>query len=92
MTNEQFQALLKMAGTKVGSDGWSATEEERHLTLHAGNNGVGLTVSRVVALRLDGELLLARTSKGDQFLLNLQDIFAASVEASKEKSRQAGFR
>ena len=92
MTNEQFQALLKMAGAKAGSDGWTTTEGERLLTLHAGNNGVGLTVSRVAAIRLEGELLMARTSKGDQFLLNLQDVFAASVEASKEKARQAGFR
>jgi len=92
MTNEHFQALLSIAGAKPDAEGWSTTEEERLVTLHAANHGVGLTVNRVVATRLQGELVLARTDKGDQFVLTLSDVFAASVEAPKTKTRQAGFR
>jgi hypothetical protein len=92
MTKEHFNALLSAAETKPDADGWSSPGEERLLTLHVSHEGVGLTVGRVTALKLDGELVHARTSKGDQFVLSLDDLFAASVEASKEKSRQAGFR
>jgi hypothetical protein len=69
-----------------------SAKEERLLTLHVSHDGVGLTVSRVAALRQEGPLLFARTSKGDQFVLSLDDVFAASAEAPKEQSRQAGFR
>lgn len=92
MTNEHFQALLTIAGAKTDAEGWSTTAEERFVTLHVSHEGVGLTVSRVIALRLETQLLFARTSKGDQFVLSLSDVFAASAEAPKEQSRQAGFR
>lgn len=62
------------------------------LTLHVSHDGVGLTVGRVAALKLEGELVLARNTKGDQYVLSLDDLFAASVEGPKERSRQAGFR
>lgn len=92
MTNEHFQALLSLSGAKPDAEGWSKSEDARLITLHVGNQGVGLVVNRIVATRLQGELVLARTDKGDQFVVALRDIFAASVEAPKEKTRQAGFR
>lgn len=92
MTNEHFQALLSVAGAKPDTEGWSKTEDERLVTLHASNQGVGLVINRIVATRLQGELVLARTDKGDQFVVALRDVFAASVEAPKTKARQAGFR
>ena len=92
MTNEHFQAFLSIAGAKPDAEGWSTTEEHRLVTLHASNQGVGLTINKIVATRLQGELVLARTDKGDQFVVSLRDVFAASVEAPKEKTRQAGFR
>jgi hypothetical protein len=92
MTKEHFQALLSMAEATPDAGGWAATAQERWLTLHASHEGVGLTVAKVVALRQDGELVFARTSKGDHFILALADLYAASVEAPKEQTRQAGFR
>ncbi len=92
MTKEHFQALLSVAEAKPDSEGWSTTAEERWLTLHVSRDGVGLQVSRVVAVRHEGSLVWARTSKGDQFVLALEDLFAGSVEAPKERARQAGFR
>ena len=92
MTNEHFQALLSIAGAKPDAEGWSTTEEVRLITLHASNQGVGLTINKIVATRLQGELVLARTDKGDQFVVSLRDVFAGAVEAPKEKTRQAGFR
>lgn len=92
MTNEHFQALLSVAGAKPDAEGWSKSEDERLVTLHSSNQGVGLVINRIVAVRLQGELVLARTDKGDQFVVALRDVFAASVEAPKTKTRQAGFR
>ena len=92
MTNEHYQALLTIAGAKADPEGWSTTAEERWLTLHVSHDGVGLTVTRVVGLRLEGQLVFAKTSKGDQFVLSLGDVFAVSAEAPKEQTRQAGFR
>ena len=81
MTNEHFQALLSIAGSKPDAEGWAKSEDARLITLHTSNQGVGLTINRVVATRLQGELVLARTDKGDQFIVSLRDVFAASVEA-----------
>jgi len=92
MTPDHFQALLSVSEAKLDAEGWSTTAEERWLTLHASRDGVGLTIGRVVALKREGELVLARTTKGDQFVLALTDLFAGSIEASKERGRQAGFR
>ncbi len=92
MTKEHFQAVLATADAKPDKDGWAMTADERWLTLHVSRDGVALTVTKVVGLRLAGELVFARTSRGDQFVLALADLFAASVEAPKEQARQAGFR
>lgn len=92
MTQEHFQALLAAAETKTDKEGWAATADERWMTLHVSRDGVGMTVSRVIALKLSGELLFARSSRGEQFVLVLSDVYAASVEAPKEQTRQAGFR
>ena len=92
MTKEHYDALLAVAEAKPGTGGWAELAEDRSLTLHVSGNGSSLSVSRVVALRHSGTLLFARTSKGDQYVLALEDVFAGAVDAAKQSGRQAGFR
>jgi hypothetical protein len=92
MTKEHFSALLTTAEAETHADGWAKPSNERTVSLHVSHDGATLTVGQLIALRLDGELVLGRNAKGEQFLLALGDIFAGSVGAAKEKARQAGFR
>jgi len=86
-----LSALLAAAGAKKDSEGWVKAPDGRHLTLHAAFNGVGLTVSRVGAVRVEGALLHARTTKGDLFILAMSDVFAGAVEGASTSGRKAGF-
>jgi hypothetical protein len=91
MNQDHLSALLSAAGAKKDSEGWIKAPDGRHVTLHAAFNGVGLTVSRVGAVRLEGPLLHARTSKGDLFILALADVYAGAVEGASASGRKAGF-
>jgi hypothetical protein len=92
MTKEHYDALLAVAEAKPGDQGWTKTPDDRTITLHAGCNGASLSVSRIAELRLQGSLVFARTSKGDEYVLALEDLFAGAVDAAKQGGRQAGFR
>jgi hypothetical protein len=91
MNQDHLSALLAAAGAKKDSEGWIKAPDGRHVTLHAAFNGVGLTVSRVGAVRVEGQLLHARTAKGDLFILALSDVFAGAVEGGSATGRKAGF-
>jgi hypothetical protein len=91
MNQDHLSALLAAAGAKKDSEGWIKAPDGRHLTLHVAFNGVGLTVSRVGSVRVEGGLLHARTAKGDLFILALTDVFAGAVEGASTSGRKAGF-
>jgi hypothetical protein len=91
MNQDHLSALLAAAGAKKDSEGWIKAPDGRHLILHAAFSGVGLTVSRVSAVRVEGGLVHARTSKGDLFILALSDVFAGAVEGASTSGRKAGF-
>jgi len=91
MNQDHLSALLAASGAKKDSEGWIKAPDGRHVTLHAAFNGVGLTVSRVVAVRLEGQLLHARTAKGDLYILALSDVYAGAVEGASATGRKAGF-
>jgi hypothetical protein len=92
MTKEHYDALLAVADAKPGGDGWAELPDHRAVTLHVSTGGSTLSVSRVKALRHAGALVYARTDKGDQYVLALEDVFAGAVDAAKQSGRQAGIR
>jgi hypothetical protein len=90
MKAEQFAAALKQLGAKPAKDEW--TLEGGTLTCYLAHGGVSLTVSRVETLRLDGDLVLARTHKGELYSLARDDVFAMAADASPgQTTRRAGF-
>ncbi len=92
MTDDHLSALLALCEAgKKDKEGWFHLPEGRHLTLYAAFNGASLSVSRVADLKRDGELVMARTVKGETYMLAISDLFAGAVEASPAQSRKAGF-
>jgi len=91
MTEAHLEALLVVAEATADDEGWRRPSQGRTMTLHLAHDGAGLAISRVAALRLDRELLQARTAQGEWYVIALADLFAGSVEAPKEGGRKAGF-
>ena len=93
MTEEMFRAVLETANVKSDKDGWATLPEGRLMTLYAAHNGVQLTVAKVEALRTAQGIVRARSSKGEVFLLNLDDLFAAALDGGADAAagRKAGF-
>jgi hypothetical protein len=91
MNQEQLSAILDLLSAKVDKEGWSTFADGRGLTLYAAHAGVQLMVPRIEAVTAKGNLLRARTSKGDIYMLALDDVFAACVDAAPTQARKAGF-
>jgi hypothetical protein len=92
MTEEHFAALMTVSEAKKDSGGWYVSEDGRHMTLYAASSGgANLTVSRVEAAKVDKGLVQARTTRGEVFILALEDVFAGAVDTPKTESRKAGF-
>lgn len=91
MTDDHLGALLSTSEAKKDKEGWFNLPEGRHLTLHAAFNGASLSVGRVTSIKRDGELIQARTVKGETYILALTDLYAGAVEAPASGSRKAGF-
>jgi len=94
MTGEHLEAILKVAGAKLEKDGWHVLPEGGTMTLHVAHDGAGMTVSRVDAVRLDGELVFARNARRETFAFARGDVFAIALEgetAGGKVTRRAGF-
>ena len=94
MTGDHLESILKMAGTKADKDGWASLPEGNTMTLHVAHDGAAMTISRIEAVRQDGELLYARNPKRELFALVRSDIFAVALEgepSAGKPARRAGF-
>ncbi len=91
MTQEHLSAILDLISARSEKDGWFVFPDGRGLTLYASHDGVQLTVPRVEAVLVKSGLMRARTSKGELYLLALEDVFAAAAEATPTQVRKAGF-
>ena len=91
MTQEHLSAILELISARTDKDGWSMFPDGRGLTIYAAHDGVQLTVPRVEAVAVKAGLLRARTSKGEIYLLAMDDVFAAAAEAAPQQARKAGF-
>ncbi len=94
MTDDMFRAVLETAGAKPDKEGWSTLADGRLMTLYAGHNGVPLTVGKVEAVKINQRIIWAKTSKGETFVLSLDDLFAAAQDRGHDpqaSGRKAGF-
>ncbi len=93
MTDEMLHAVLETAGAKIDKDGWSALPEGRLMTLYAAHAGVPLTIAKIEAVKSSQRITWARNNKGESYVLNLDDLFAAALDRGHEPQagRKAGF-
>lgn len=91
MTEEHLTALLSMAEAKKDDKGFLRAGEGRNMSLYAATAGASLTVTKVEALKVEKQLLYARTVRGEVFVLALEDVFAGSVDQPLSSGRKAGF-
>jgi len=93
MTGNHLEAILKQASAKLDKDGFLALPDGAAVTLYVAHDGASLTVSKVEALKLDGELVSARTSKRETYTVVQSDVFALAVEGTvgQPPVRRAGF-
>jgi hypothetical protein len=91
MTQEHLAALLSAGEATKNADGWMALPDTRSMTLYVTGGSSSISIGRVQALRHDGTLLHARTSKGEHFVVSLADAYAGSVDAPSGVAKKAGF-
>lgn len=91
MNSDHLGSLLNVAGTDKDGE-WSVLKDDRTLTLHAAHSGVGLNVGKLRKLRVERGLLFAENVQGDVFVLELENVFAGSVDPASKELRKAGFR
>jgi hypothetical protein len=92
MVGEQLQAIFKNAQAKSDKEGFSTLPEGTTATLYAAHGGVGLTVPRVDAVKVDGGIVTAKTTKKETYTFELGDLFALALEGSTGgAARRAGF-
>ncbi len=94
MTEEMLRVVLDTANAKTDSkDGWAALPSGRLMTLHVAHHGVPLTVGKIDAIKIQGAVVRARSSKGETFIA-LDDVFAVGLEGGSDLAnppRKAGF-
>lgn len=86
-----IEAVLKLASATYGDEGWREVAEGKTISFYVGHAGSTLNIQRTVAVRVDGPLVHARTSRGELYVVTLEDLFAGVVEGSAQSSRKAGF-
>jgi hypothetical protein len=92
MTEEHLNALLAAGEAKKDDQGAMRPAQGRTWTLYVVSGSASMTVSKVESLRVDKELLHARTSKGELFILSLKDVYAGAIDtATGGSARKAGF-
>jgi hypothetical protein len=94
MTGDHLDSILKLAGAKAEKDGWVTLLDGSTMSLHVAHDGASMNVSRIEALRQDGELVYARNSKREIFVVMRSDVFAIALEAESVAGkvvRRAGF-
>lgn len=90
MTGEQLAFLLSVAESERSGAGWEELSGHT-LTLHAACNGAALSFAQVAGIKQEDGLVQARNARGETHVLRLEDVFAGTVEPSREKGRKAGF-
>jgi hypothetical protein len=91
MTQDQFQAVLKMLPVSAATEGWSQVPSDQLMSVYSSHSGVGLQVSKIEKFKLEGTLLRLRTHKGEHYVVVLEDVHAVASDAPAAVARKAGF-
>jgi hypothetical protein len=94
MTGDHLEAILKVAGAKGDREGWASLPDGSTMTFHVAHDGAAMTVPRIEAVRQEGELVYARNSKRELFVVVRTDVFAVALEGEGSAGkvvRRAGF-
>lgn len=91
MTPEHLETVLKYTQAKEEKDGFRTLPEGTTLTLHVAHEGSSMAMSRVEAVRREGDLLWARSGKKAIYAVVATDVFAVLVEGLGTPVRRAGF-
>ena len=94
MTDKELEAVLKTLQTKTNKDGWADAPEASSLTVYVSHGGGTLTISRVESVKIDGDVVYARTNKKDIYGVSRGSVFAVSADgltAGQPSRRTAGF-
>jgi hypothetical protein len=93
MTGEHLDAILKTAHATKDKEGWLALPEGATMTIYVAHDGASLSVSRVEAVRTEGEIVYARTPKRELYALARTDVYAVGFDgtAAGQPARRAGF-
>lgn len=91
MTNEQFTTVLTMLPVTRTDDGWWKCERDQFLSLYVAHDGVPLQIAKVETLKAEGHLMRAKTHRGEQYIIVMEDLFGVAAEAPSAVARKAGF-
>lgn len=94
MSPESLQEILQLCEAPAADErGFRELPQKVTLTFYLAKDSVGLTVSNVEAISIRGHHMQARTSKGDLYVLSIEDVFACNIEgrAHAKRERRAGF-
>lgn len=92
MESNHLRTILTEILQATEKEGWSEAPEGRTITLYASHNGSAVSAQKCVAVRQSGELVQARTVRGEIYVMLLADLFTAVVEGGvAEAKRKAGF-
>jgi hypothetical protein len=93
MVGDSLSAILEKAQAKEDKEGLFVLPEGTTATLYVSHGGVGLTVSKVDAIRkLEKGIVHARTTKRETYVIEIGDLFAVALEGTQgAPARRAGF-
>jgi hypothetical protein len=93
MVGDSLSSILEKAQAKADKEGLLVLPDGTTATLYVSHNGVGLTVSKVDAIKkLDGGMVQARTTKRETYVVEIGDLFAVALDGAQgTPARRAGF-
>lgn len=92
MTGEQLEKILKTSQAKAEKDGFYVLPNGGTLTMYVAHDGASLTVSRIESVKPDGDMVYARTAKGETYSVSREDVYAVATEGVSDRPvRRAGF-
>jgi len=92
MESADLKTILTEVAQATEKNGWYEAPEGKTMALYASRNGSGVSAQKVTSVKQSGELVHARTTRGETYIFYLSDLFAAVVEGTAEASkRKAGF-
>lgn len=91
MTREQIEAILKSSQAKLDKENGYILPDGSNVTIHVAHDGASLSFQKLESVRIDGDLLFAKSAKQTVAIV-VADVFAVAVEgASGQARRPAGF-